>query len=307
VVTIGVFDGVHRGHRQLIDAAVQAARRRGMPAVLMTFDPHPSEVIRPGSHPAQLSTLERRAELAGSLGIDVFFVLPFTPELAGLSPERFVHELLVERLHVAEVVVGDNFSFGHKAVGDVPMLTGLGERFGFLVHGVGLLSEDEVTVSSTYVRSCVAAGDVEAARAALGRPHRVEGVVVRGQRRGMDLGYPTANVDSAPHTAIPADGVYAAWFTRYGYDTGGSALEPGVPYAAAVSVGTNPTFSGQVRTVEAFVLDKEVDLYGQHVSVDFVARIRTMEPFDSVDDLIAAMDGDVEHARAILGTGRAAD
>src|SRR5690625_1108540 len=133
-------------------------------------------------------------------------------------------------------VGGDNFSFGHKAVGDVPLLTGLGERFGFLVHGVALLSEDEVTVSSTYVRSCVAAGDVEAARAALGRPHRVEGVVVRGQRRGRDLGYPTANVDSAPHTAIPADGVYAAWFTRYGYDTGGSALEPGVPYAAAVSV-----------------------------------------------------------------------
>ncbi len=305
VVTIGVFDGVHRGHRELIDAAVQAARRRGLRAVLMTFDPHPSEVIRPGSHPAQLSTLERRAELAGALGIDVFFVLPFTSELAKLSPERFVHELLVERLHVAEVVVGDNFGFGHKAAGDVPMLAELGERFGFLVQGVRLLTEDEVTVSSTYVRSCVAAGDVEAAHVALGRPHRVDGVVVRGQRRGRDLGYPTANVDSAPHTAIPADGVYAAWFTRYGYDTGGSALEPGVPYPAAVSVGTNPTFSGQVRTVEAFVLDKEVDLYGQHVSVDFVARIRTMEPFDSVEDLIAAMAGDVDKARAILEADRA--
>ncbi|WP_199257084.1 bifunctional riboflavin kinase/FAD synthetase [Tomitella fengzijianii] len=306
VVTIGVFDGVHRGHRDLIGAAVEAARRRGIRSVLMTFDPHPSEVIRPGSHPAQLSTLARRAELAGELGIDVFFVLPFGQELSKLSPERFVHELLVERLHVTEVVVGDNFGFGHKAAGDVAVLTELGERFGFTVRGVPLLSEDEVTVSSTYVRSCVAAGDVEAARAALGRPHRVEGVVVRGQRRGRDLGYPTANVDSAPFTAIPADGVYAAWFTRYGYDTGDDALAAGVPYPAAVSVGTNPTFSGQVRTVEAFVLDKDVDLYGQHVAVDFVARIRPMEPFDSVEALIEAMGGDVERARDALADDGAA-
>ncbi len=300
VVTIGVFDGVHRGHRRLIEAAVAAARRRGLPAVLMTFDPHPSEVIRPGSHPAQLSTLARRAELAGELGIDVFFVVPFHEEISRLSPERFVHELLVERLHVAEVVVGRNFGFGHKAAGDVPVLVELGARFGFAASGIDLFAEDEVTVSSTYVRSCVAAGDVEAARAALGRPHRVEGVVVRGQRRGRDLGYPTANVDSAPYTAIPADGVYAAWFTRFGYDTGEVTLAAGKPYPAAVSVGTNPTFSGQVRTVEAFVLDTDTDLYGQHVAVDFVARIRAMEPFESVEALIEAMTGDVDRTRALL-------
>ncbi|MDN5759077.1 MAG: bifunctional riboflavin kinase/FAD synthetase [Tomitella sp.] len=300
VVTIGVFDGVHRGHRALIRAAVESARARGVRAVLMTFDPHPSEVIRPGSHPAQVSTLSRRAELAAELGIDVFFVLPFTQELSRLSPERFVHELLVEGLHVTEVVVGDNFTFGHKAAGDVESLTELGMRLGFTVQGVGLLSEDEITVSSTYVRSCVAAGDVEAAHAALGRPHRVEGVVVRGERRGRDLGYPTANVDCAPYTAIPADGVYAAWFTRFGYETADATLVAGTPYPAAVSVGTNPTFSGHVRTVEAFVLDMDTDLYGQHVAVDFVARLRPMEPFDSVAELITAMAGDVENTRAVL-------
>lgn len=303
VVTVGVFDGMHRGHGELVSEAVRAARSRGVPSVLMTFDPHPSEVVRPGSHPAQLSTLARRAELAGEMGIDVFFVVPFTRELAQLTPEQFVHELLVEFLHVTEVVVGENFTFGRKAEGDVAQLTELGRRFGFTVQGIGLLAEDSgdrVTVSSTYVRSCVAAGDVASARAALGRPHRVEGVVVRGQKRGRDLGYPTANVDCGQQAAIPADGVYAAWFTRRGYETPESGLQADRPYPAAVSVGTNPTFSGQVRTVEAFVLDQDVDLYGQHVTVDFVARLRPMEPFDSVDELIVAMARDADRAREVL-------
>lgn len=305
VATIGVFDGIHRGHRELISAAVQSARAKGVKSVLVTFDPHPSEVVRAGSHPAQLSTLSRRAELAGELGVDVFCVLPFTQELSKLAPERFVHEILVERLHVAEVVVGANFTFGHKAAGDLAMLTEYGQRFGFTVQGVGLLAEDAVTVSSTYIRSCVAAGDVEAARQALGRPHRVEGVVVRGERRGRDLGYPTANVDSPVHSAIPADGVYAAWFTRFGYETPDAVLTPGVPYQAAVSVGTNPTFSGQTRTVEGFVLDTvDADLYGQHVAVDFVRRLRGMDKFDSIEDLIAAMAADVVEVREILAADK---
>lgn len=306
VATIGVFDGIHRGHRELIAAATASARAKGVKAVLVTFDPHPSEVVRPGSHPAQLTSLPRRAELARELGVDVFCVLPFTQELSKLPPERFVHEILVERMHVAEVVVGANFTFGHKAAGDLAMLTDFGQRFGFTVQGVGLLAEDAVTVSSTYIRSCVAAGDVEAARQALGRPHRVDGVVVRGERRGRDLGYPTANVDSPVHAAIPADGVYAAWFTRFGYETPGTDLTPGMPYPAAVSVGTNPTFSGQTRTVEAFVLDADVDLYGQHVAVDFVKRLRGMDKFDSVEDLIAAMANDVVLVREVLAADRAA-
>lgn len=300
VVTIGVFDGVHRGHAQLISAAVSQARRRNMPCVLLTFDPHPAEVVRPGSHPAQLSTLARRADLAQELGVDVFCVLPFTVELSRLPAENFVHEILVERLHAADVVVGQNFTFGHKGAGDVALLRRLGARFGFSTDGVGLLAEHEVTFSSTYIRSCVDAGDVAAAAEALGRPHRVEGVVVRGDGRGRGLGYPTANIAPPMHSAIPADGVYAARFTLLGHGPVVGTVTPGTSCAAAVSVGTNPTFSGRTRTVEAFVLDTEADLYGQHVAVDFVARLRGMERFDGVEELVETMGGDITRTRDLF-------
>ena len=224
VVTIGVFDGVHRGHAELIDNAVKSGRSRGVPTVLMTFDPHPMEVVFPGSHPAQLTTLTRRAELVEELGIDVFLVMPFTADFMKLTPERYIHELLVERLHVVEVVVGENFTFGKKAAGNVELLRKAGERFGFAVDSLSLVSEaadpgrdETVTFSSTYIRSCVDAGDVVAAAEALGRPHRVEGVVVRGDGRGRGLGFPTANVAPPMYSAIPADGVYAAWFTVLGH------------------------------------------------------------------------------------------
>jgi riboflavin kinase/FMN adenylyltransferase len=278
-----------------------------VPTVLMTFDPHPMEVVFPGSHPAQLTTLTRRAELVEEMGIDVFLVMPFTSDFMKLTPERYVHELLVERLHVVEVVVGENFTFGKKAAGNVSMLRKAGERFGFAVESMTLVSEvadtdrdQTVTFSSTYIRSCVDAGDMIAATEALGRPHRVEGVVVRGDGRGKVLGYPTANVAPPMFSAIPADGVYAAWFTVLGHGPVMGTVTPGERYQAAVSVGTNPTFSGRTRTVEAFVLDTEADLYGQHVAVDFVARIRPQEKFDSIDDLIVAMDADTEKARTIL-------
>ncbi|UEA59334.1 bifunctional riboflavin kinase/FAD synthetase [Gordonia otitidis] len=306
VVTIGVFDGVHRGHAQLIHAATSAAAERGIPSVLMTFDPHPAEVVRPGTHPPQLTTLTRRAELAEELGIDVFCVMPFTPELASRSPKDFAHNVLVESLHAAEVVVGANFTFGKKAAGNVEKLTELGERFGFEVQAISLFGEHAVTYSSTYIRSCVAAGDVERAAEALGRPHRVEGVVVRGDGRGRELGYPTANVAPPMYAAIPADGVYAAWFTVLGPGPVVGQVIPGESYQAAVSVGTNPTFSGRTRTVEAFVLDTAADLYGQHVAVDFVDRVRGMENFDSIDDLLTAMAGDVDKTREILAVGHTA-
>lgn len=305
VLTIGVFDGVHRGHAQLISRAVDAARARGIPCVLMTFDPHPAEVVRPGSHPAQLTTLPRRAELAEELGVDVFCVMPFTSEFMKLSPERYVHEILVERLHVAEVVVGENFTFGRKAAGNVDLLRETGARFGFAVDGVNLLAEHAVTFSSTYIRSCVDAGDVAAATEALGRPHRVEGVVVHGDGRGRGLGFPTANISTPIYSAIPADGVYAAWFTVLGPGPVEGSVEPGRRYKAAVSVGTNPTFSGRTRTVEAYVLDKEADLYGQHVAVDFVERVRGMEKFESVEALIDEMGRDAEKARKILAEAAA--
>ncbi|WP_248491633.1 bifunctional riboflavin kinase/FAD synthetase [Tsukamurella sp. PLM1] len=301
VVTIGVFDGVHRGHAQLIERATSEARERGLPAVLMTFDPHPAEVVRPGSHPPQLSTLTRRAELAEELGIDVFCVMPFTATVMAQPAEDFVHSVLVERLHAAAVVVGDNFTFGYRALGNVEMLARLGHKFGFSVDAVPLLTEHSVTYSSTYIRSCVDAGDVKAAAEALGRPHRVEGVVVRGDGRGRELGFPTANVAPPMFAAIPADGVYAAWFTVLGAGPVVGQVTPGERYPAAVSVGSNPTFSGRTRTVEAFVLDTSADLYGQHVAVDFVDRVRGMERFDSIDALLVAMGGDVDKTRAILG------
>jgi riboflavin kinase/FMN adenylyltransferase len=294
VVTVGVFDGVHRGHQKLIGRAVSVAAARGLPSVLVTFDPHPTEVVRPGAHPAQLTTLARRAELVGELGISALLVLPFTTEMARQPADEFAHEVLVERLHAAAVLVGDNFTFGHGAKGDVPMLRRLGRRFGFAVEGLELITDttepgNGVTFSSTYIRACIDGGDVALAAQALGRPHRLEGVVVRGDRRGHELGFPTANLAPTPFAAVPADGVYACWFVH------GKRTLP-----AAVSVGTNPTFSGRQRTVEAYVLDVDEDFYGHHVALDFVERLRGMERFDSVAALVEQMGRDVVRTRELL-------
>ena len=300
VVTIGMYDGVHRGHQALIGAAVERARALRRPCLLLTFDPHPAEVIRPGSHPAILTSLDRKAELVAELGVDAMCVLPFTQEFMRLSPESFTHTVLVEHLHAAQVVVGQNFTYGHKAAGTVQTLAAEGRRFGFSVEGVPLRAiegdGDEVTISSTYIRACVAAGDMESAASALGRPHRVDGVVVRGDRRGRALGYPTANVESPPFTAIPADGVYAGHLVLRDPRSGLSKER----YPAAISVGTNPTFEGSRRTVEAFVLDFDGDLYGEHVGVEFVSRLRAMAAFPDVASLVAAMDDDVVRTRRLL-------
>ena len=292
VLTIGVFDGVHRGHQALILEAVRTGRSLGLPTVLMTFDPHPAEVVRPGSHPALLTTLRRRAELVAELGVDAFLVLPFTVALSQVSAEEFVHDVIVDRLHAANVVVGANFRFGHRGAGSVALLRELGPRFGFTVNGIELIVEpDAVTVTSTYVRACVAAGDVGAAAEALGRPHRVDGYVVHGEGRGgSELGYPTANLDTVTHATIPADGIYAGWFVL------GTRRSP-----AAISIGTNPTFSGRVRTVEAFVIDEGGNFYGRRVAFDFVDRLRDTEKYDSVEALITQIDADVARTRTVLG------
>jgi riboflavin kinase / FMN adenylyltransferase len=299
VVTVGMYDGVHRGHQALIGTAVARAREKGWPSLLLTFDPHPAEVIRPGSHPAILTSLDRKAELVAGLGVDAMCVLPFTAEFMRLPPETFAHTVLVEQLHAAHVVVGENFTYGHRAAGTVESLAVEGRRFGFGVEGVPLasLADGDVTISSTYVRACVAAGDMESAAAALGRPHRVDGVVVRGDRRGRDLGYPTANVESPQYTAIPADGVYAGHLVTR--DPRSGASRERLP--AAISVGTNPTFQGSRRTVEAFVLDYDGDLYGEHVGVEFASRLRPMEAFADIDGLLGAMAKDVSDTRQILG------
>jgi riboflavin kinase/FMN adenylyltransferase len=289
VVTIGVFDGVHRGHQQIIRYAVDRATDLGLASVVVTFDPHPAEVVRPGAHPAVLTEQNRKAELIESLGVDALCVVPFTQRFSELSAEEFVHDVLVEHLHTSLVVVGENFRFGHRAAGNVDLLTRLGRTFGFGVQGAPLVADGDVIFSSTYIRSCVDAGDVATAAAALGRPHRIEGVVVRGDQRGRELGFPTANLMCAPHTAIPADGVYAAWLHQRGKT-----------YSAAVSIGTNPTFAGREHRVEAFVLDYDGDLYGERVSLDFVAHLREMRKYEGPEKLVEQIALDVEQTRAVL-------
>ena len=290
VVTVGVFDGVHRGHQQIIGRAVEKARAAGLPSVAVTFDPHPSEVVRPGSHPPVLTGSRTKAELLEGLGVDVMCVLPFTVEFSRLAPEAFVHAVLVEQLHASSIVVGENFRYGHRGAGDVAALTASGRRFGFTVEGAPLQGAGETTWSSTYVRSCVDAGDVVEAAAVLGREHRIDGVVVRGDQRGRELGYPTANLEPLPWSAVPADGVYA-----------GRLLRGGERLPAAISIGTNPTFAGRERRVEAYVLDFTGDLYGEHVGLTFTARLRETLRFDGVEPLMEQMARDVARTRELVG------
>ncbi len=298
VVTIGVFDGVHRGHQRIIARTADIAAGLGLPLVVITFDPHPAEVIRPGTHPVLLCTAARRAELLAGLGADAVCIMPFTVEFSRLDPQEFVRLVLVERLHAAAVAVGENFRFGHRAAGDVALLAELGEKYGFSAEAVPLLRDDGVKISSSLIRQKLADGDVTGAAGDLGRPHRVEGAVVPGQRRGRALGFPTANLETFPYTAIPADGVYAGWLSTLG-EREGQEYE-GERWPAAVSVGTNPTFDGQDRVVEAHALDRDdLELYGLHVGVDFAARLRGMERFGSAADLVEQMRRDVGQARAI--------
>ncbi|MGW2560128.1 bifunctional riboflavin kinase/FAD synthetase [Streptomyces sp. NPDC001514] len=293
VVTIGSYDGVHRGHQLIIGRAVERARELGLPSVVVTFDPHPSEVVRPGSHPPLLAPHHRRAELMSELGVDAVLILPFTSEFSKLSPADFIVKVLVDKLHARAVIEGPNFRFGHKAAGNVDFLAELGRTYDYEVEVVDLYVRGEAgggePFSSTLTRRLVAEGDVEGAAEILGRPHRVEGVVVRGAQRGRELGYPTANVETLPHTAIPADGVYAGWLTANGERM-----------PAAISVGTNPQFDGTDRTVEAYAIDRVgLDLYGLHVAVDFLAYVRGMAKFESIEALLDAIANDVKRAREL--------
>ena len=290
VATIGVYDGVHRGHQVTLGRVMERAEAAGMPSVVVTFDPHPLAVLRPGSYPPVLTHLTYKAHLLEELGLDALCVVPFTRAFSRLEPDEFVHHMLVENLHAGAVVVGSNFRFGHGGVGDCDLLVELGRRYGFAVEAIDLAGEAETTWSSSYIRSCVEAGDVSAAAEALSRPHRIEGVVVRGDRRGRGLGFPTANLEPLSHTAVPGDGVYAGWLYW-----GDDALP------AAISIGTNPTFEGRERRIEAFALDRDdLDLYGMHAGFGFAARLRDTLRFDSVDALVAQMRDDVKQARELL-------
>jgi riboflavin kinase / FMN adenylyltransferase len=292
VVTVGNFDGVHLGHQHVIRRAREVAERDGHSHVVaVTFDPHPIAVLRPDHAPPTLTDIPQRAELLAAAGVDDVLVVPFSREIAEWPPERFVADILVGALHATSVVVGANFRFGRRAAGDVRLLATLGTRHGFATEDLPLDGGPQVW-SSTYVRMCLAAGDVEGATEALGRPVAVRGVVQEGDRRGRELGYPTANV-AARHTAAPADGVYAGWLRVVGE-------QDAMP--AAISVGTNPTFDGERdRRVEGYVLDRDdLALYGREVEIVFVKRLRGMLRFDSVDELLTAMAGDVDQTREVL-------
>ncbi|MFC5667691.1 bifunctional riboflavin kinase/FAD synthetase [Kitasatospora misakiensis] len=297
VVTIGSFDGVHRGHQLIINRVVERARERGVRSVVVTFDPHPSEVVRPGTHPPLLAPQPRRAELIEELGVDAVLVLPFTTAFSKESPEEFFRQVLVDALHACLVVEGPNFRFGHRAAGNVALLAELGRSADCGVEVVDLqvrgAAGDGEPFSSTLTRRLVGSGDVAGAAEVLGRPHRVEGVVVRGAQRGREMGYPTANVETVPHSAIPADGVYAGWL-----------LVGGERMPAAISVGTNPTFDNTDRTVEAYAIDRVgLDLYGLHVAVEFLVYLRGMEKFDSIEALLDRMADDVKRARELTDAG----
>jgi riboflavin kinase / FMN adenylyltransferase len=293
VATVGNFDGVHRGHRVVVARARARADELGLPLVLVTFDPHPMSVLRPDHAPSMLTTVEERAALLAEAGVDHVLAVPFDLGVAGWTPQEFVDRVLVGVLHARAVVVGANFRFGHRAAGDVAFLVSAGREAGFEAVGVALDGGPQVW-SSTYVRTCLAAGDVAGAAEALGRPFAVRGVVVQGDQRGRELGYPTANVPTDGLTAAPADGVYAGRLRR---------LDTGETFPAAISVGTNPTFHGErERRVESYVLDRDdLELYGVEVEVEFVERLRGMVAFDGVEALLVQMADDVRRARELLG------
>lgn len=290
VVTIGAFDGVHRGHQTLVRRAVDAARQRGVRSVAMTFDPHPAAVVRPGSEPPLLQTLPDRVAGLDAAGVDEVVVLQFTRELASLGPHEFLEEVLVGRLAPVKVVVGTNFRFGHRAAGDVVVLAEGGERHGYEVEAVTLLELDGEPISSSTVRERLAAGDVAWSTKALGRPHEVVGEVVPGDGRGRTIGVPTANVAVGDGLLVPGNGVYA------GHARLGERRWPCV-----TNVGTRPTFDGTGVTVESHLLDADVELYGERLAVSFEHRLRGEQKFDGPDELVAQIRRDLDEARDLLG------
>jgi riboflavin kinase / FMN adenylyltransferase len=287
-VALGVFDGVHLGHRAILGAAVAHARATGSPAIACTFDPHPLEVLQPDRAPLPITTLDERLELIAACGIDEGVVLAFTRELAAMEPEAFVKDVLVDRLAARQVVVGFNHRFGRGAHGDAALLRELGARGGFGVDVIEPSTFDGVPVSSTAIRTALGRGDLEAAVRMLGRPYTLPGKVVAGAGRGRTLGFPTANI-APDRPVLVAPGVYAC-----------TVEVAGQPRRAVVNVGVRPTFGEETLAVEAYLLDFSGDLYGQTVRLVFRSRVREERRFSSVDALRAQIADDVETARRRL-------
>jgi riboflavin kinase / FMN adenylyltransferase len=295
VVTVGAYDGVHIGHRRLISLVRTRAAELGCASAVVTFDRHPATVVRPDSAPKLLTDLDQKLELLAGTGIDLTLVVRFDEARAEESAEEFVDEVLVGCVAARRVVVGKNFHFGHQRAGNVPMLGRVGAEGGFTTEGVDLFGSDEDAgppVSSTRIRGLLEGGAVEEAARLLGRPHQVRGVVGEGDRRGRDLGFPTANVEVPADILVPADGVYAGWYRR----------PDGAAHPAALSIGRRPTFydDAAVSLLEAYLLDFDGDLYGEAAAVDFVAGLRGQRRFASAEELAEAMDQDVAAARRVL-------
>jgi riboflavin kinase/FMN adenylyltransferase len=284
-----MFDGVHRGHQAVIGRTVDVASTRGLTPIAVTFDRHPREILTPGREPPLLTTLERKIELIGRLGVDAILVLEFTEEFSRIPAEEFISRVLADGLHAKHAVIGTNFTFGHKARGNLQLLSELGPTHGFTVEGVSLIVLDGRQVSSSSIREAIAAGDLEWPRIALGRRYAVDGRVVRGAGRGVGLGYPTANLETNPRILLPAEGVYA-----------GKALVRGEGHVAAVNVGSNPTFGGEAVHVEAFLLDFDDDLTGEEISIEFWERLRDELTFETAEELSKAIASDVERTRELV-------
>lgn len=306
VVTIGNFDGVHRGHQQVLTQLLRTAGEHGARSVVVTFDPHPALVHRPDSAPELLMGLQDKLDALADTGVDAVLVMKYNLTLAAMTPEEFVVKVLLDGLHAAHVVVGHDLRFGVGNSGDVGTMQELGKELGFGVHVVNEFGAEGFPVhddggtdrrcSSTWVREALAEGDVETAAAVLGRPHRMRGEVVHGAARGRALGFPTANLDHRATGYVPADGIYAGWLVD----------ESGTRWPAAISVGSNPTFDGVSRQVEAHVIDRpeeaveDFNLYGQTVVVEFIARLRGMVAYRGPEALVEQMRLDVVQAHDLL-------
>ena len=285
VVVIGVFDGVHKGHQSILDRAKEIADGRKI--IALTFDPHPTTVFAPDRAPTLLTTLADRAVLLKIHGADQVAVMKFDEKFAAMSPEDFVNQILIKQLEASDVIIGANFTYGHKAAGNVETLKSHPE---FKVHVLELQSDDSTIVSSTRIRAAITSGDVETARLLLTRPHRLDGVVVHGEARGREIGYPTANLGNLEGQTIPADGIYAGWLT-VGINR----------WSAAISIGTNPTFAGvRGRQVEAYAIDQiGLELYDQDATIEFGWHLRETLKFDGLEPLLEQMKKDCDLARKL--------
>ncbi len=289
VATIGVFDGVHVGHRALLSQVIADAERDGLRSVAVTFDRNPIEVVRPGHQPPALQTLDDKLAALTATGVDLVHVLAFDVEASRESAEDFVARVLTGPIAAREVMIGANFRFGHRARGDLDLLQELGPGHGFTARAIDLVDVDGLEVSSTAIREALANGDVASAARGLGRLHRVRGPVVRGDGRGATIGVPTANVAVPDGIAMPAVGVYATR-TVVGDDV----------HDSVTNIGNRPTFGGDHVTVESHLLDVDIDLYGRPVAVDFAARLRDEQRFDGIDALVSQIHADIDDARHAL-------